>query len=90
MEAGANVNAANDKQWTPLHHSARYGHAEIVQVSIRYFSSSVRLLTFLQALVARGASVDVENNYGWTPLNLASYAGQLQIATVSDYVSFTL
>lgn len=64
---GANVNAREDKGWTPLMCASCHinGNIEIVKI-----------------LIEAGANVNARDGEGWTPLMIASHFGQIEIIRV--------
>ena len=90
MNRGASVDYKSIPGETPLFPAARWGHTEIVQVSIRY-SPYLRLgnSCFPQALLARGANVRVASNKGETPLQMAARYGHTEIFwVISRYLAY--
>ena len=57
LEAGVNVNVANDGGYTPLHWAARGDFS--------------RALECVELLLKAGAAVNVRSQDGWTPLDIA-------------------
>ncbi len=68
ISKGADVNAKDEKDNTPLHLVAKYGYDK---------------QNIAELLIARGAEVNARNNEGWTPLHFTawrSYTGHRNIA----------
>ena len=82
IEAGANVNTANDASYTPLYTAAEKGYTELVKVGITPLIRSLLKDDGRQTLVDAGADVDVFNQYNYTPLHIAVNRGFLQITKV--------
>ena len=67
---GANVNAKNDHESTPLHEAARtpLGHS----VEERTDEDSIARKEAVELLLAKGADVNAKDNHGMTPLHCAA------------------
>lgn len=88
IENGADVNAADESQTTPLHYAARYGRGEAVDMLVEaganvkarddtdstllHEASSDGCLDASLALLKHGAEINAQNIYLLTPLYLAA------------------
>ena len=83
LDLGADINARNDGDWTPLFHAVFHGHTEFAQMLLERGAAiearSVFRSTALHAavrggkvqavrfLLEHGADVNARDNRGWTP-----------------------
>ena len=91
IQAGANVNATDNDDWTPLLWAAREGHVESCRLLINrganvnattnggrtplHWAAQQGRVDVCRLLIVRGTNVNVANDYGWTPLHLAVWHG---------------
>ncbi|HSW76154.1 MAG TPA: ankyrin repeat domain-containing protein [Candidatus Saccharimonadales bacterium] len=94
LAAGANVNALNEINWTPLHIASCTGYTQTVQALIAagadvnaldknnwtplHIASRNGNTQTVQALIAVGANVNALDKNNWTPLYVASRNGNTQ------------
>lgn len=87
LEVGADVNAEDKEDWTPLHNAASEGHAEIIKILIAdgakvnaeddydrtplHWAAMDGHTDAVIALVAKGADVNAEDKDDWTPSHFA-------------------
>ncbi len=82
LDRGADIDARNDEDYTPLHSAAEAGKDEAVKVCRHTASPFTEEWPSTQVLLDRGADVDAANAYGWTPLHLAAWRGKVEIVKV--------
>ena len=75
LEHGADVDAEEEDDWTPLHMAASYGHTKTVRVSIRILRTYLSQRFVPQTLLDHGADVNAEEEDDWTALHMASRYG---------------
>ena len=84
LKNGANINAQDDIDFTPIHYSARLGHYEAVKLLLEKGASinikdtigelpihKIENLKVTQILIEKGADVNAKNNQLQTPLDNA-------------------
>ena len=96
LEKGTDVNAKDDKQWTPLHLAASHGHYEIAKLLIEkgadvntrgngemtplHGAAYWGHTAVAELLIEKGADVNARNYEQWTSLSLAAYCGHTSVA----------
>jgi len=89
INAGANVNAIDDLQETPLHRAAIWGHAAVVEALLHagadvnaadnhlntplHRAVEEKYTAVIHQLITAGANVNAQNDDQKTPLHLAVY-----------------
>ena len=93
---GAEVNARDNRGWTPLVNAARIGNLEIVKTLIEngadvnvsgaknwtalLLATRYKHSKIAKILIERGADVNVRTVSGWTPLMMVAFGGDVKIA----------
>ena len=72
LERGADINARNNADETPLYETLEYINYKLAD----------RYLDVMRVLLEHGADIDTQNNAQWAPLHRASYYGSLQATRV--------
>ena len=95
LAAGADVNAKDEHDWTPLHNAVFWGHKEIAELLITagadvnaaewtgmtpLHQAVSRNKEIAKLLIAAGADVNAKDKLGDTPLQVAAYQGHKEIA----------
>ena len=83
LEHEADVDSTTDNGWTALHHAARYGDAEMVEVryaSLCWFTG--KCFIDGQVLLEHGAGVNAVKEDGWTALHIAARYGDAEMVKV--------
>jgi len=91
LAAGTDVNAKNDRGWTPLRQAAGSGHKEIVELLIAngtnvnakdeggmtplHWAADRGHKEIVELLIANGTDVNAKSKDGWTPLHQAASEG---------------
>ncbi|XP_069971704.1 26S proteasome non-ATPase regulatory subunit 10-like isoform X3 [Penaeus vannamei] len=96
VEAGADVSAKDNREWTPLHFASRYGHFAVAELLAAkgadleakaqyewtplHFASRYGHFAVAELLAAKGADLEAKTNQEWTPLHFASRYGHFAVA----------
>ena len=85
LAAGADVNAKDQRRWTPLHHAAYEGHKQVAELLIAagadvnagdmtplHWAANRGHEEVAELLIAKGADVNFKDSKGRTPLGLAA------------------
>jgi cytohesin len=96
LDAGADVNAKSNEEWTPLHYAASKGHKEIAELLIVAGAdvnakgengwTPLHNVTrgghkeIVELLIAKGADVNAKDEESYTPLDIAASWGYKEIA----------
>ena len=97
-DRGANVNARDSYQETPLHHAAYRGKTEVAALLIRkganvnarnenkvtplHLAASQGNTEVAALLIRKGANVNARDVYDETPLHHAAYWGKIEVAAL--------
>jgi ankyrin repeat protein len=98
LKNGANPNAKNNDDSTPLHIAAYHGHVEIVKLLLKrgadpnaknnddstplHIAAYHGHVEIVKLLLKRGADPNTKNNKGRTPLHDAAYRGRVEIVKI--------
>ena len=87
IENGADVDAADDAQWSVLQHAVYYGHLKITQVgwhipqwSLAHIAHAILIP---QELIDSGADIHAVTHQEWTALHAAARYGHTDIVKAS-------
>ena len=91
VREGADIDAAGDDGWTPLHYASRYGEVEIVKVTPNHPRCVLLNILNRQMLIREGADIEARRQSdGWTSLHLAVNFEHTDIVKVNPATVVTL
>ena len=95
ISQGTNLDARNDRGWTPLHNAAANGRKEVAELLIEngadvnaqhnFGGTPLHLAAggghkeMIELLIAKGADINMRNMSGFAPLNIAMLRGHTEI-----------
>ncbi len=93
INAGADIDAKDDDDWTPLHSAAAYGNVNCLEALLAngagvnaeekndysplHIAALNGKINCLEVLLANGADANAEDEDDWTPLHHAAYYGNV-------------
>jgi Ankyrin repeats (3 copies)/Ankyrin repeats (many copies) len=96
LVAGADPNAVNNRQHTPLHYAAQYGYSDLARLLIDkgaevnavnsyqqtplHYAAQHGYSELARLLIEKAAGINAKNGLQQTPLHLAAQKGQIDIA----------
>ena len=82
LDRGANIEAKNEDETTPLHQAAMGGCDDVIKVCPRNLRRLVKNRRLSKVLLDRGADIEAKESSGFTPLHQAAGTGNVEVIKV--------